>query len=72
MYIQINYMNKTLLNHFTVIHPLQHETAEQTGMKQESIPDLVRELKSVLKQAEKELLSPRKEAVDELLKKALN
>lgn len=65
-------MNKTLLNYFTVIHPTHHETIAQTGMKQESISELVRELKSALRQAEKELLSPRKEAVDELLKKALH
>lgn len=69
MYNQHNYMAKTLLNHFTVIDPLQHETSVQ---QQESIADLVRELKSALKQAEKELISPRQEAIDALLKKALN
>lgn len=61
-------MAKTLLNYFTVIDPLQHEPSVQ----QESIADLVRELKPALKQAEKELLSPRQEAIDALLKEALN
>lgn len=62
-------MNKTLLNHITVD---QEKATVPIEMKGETIPDLVRELKHALLQAENELLSPRPEAVANLLKKALH
>lgn len=62
-------MNKTLPKNFTVI-PLQNEAVEQISMKNESVVDLVNELKDVLKQAKNELLSPRKQVIDQLLSKA--
>lgn len=65
-------MSKTLLNHFTVIHPLQKQPAERKDMEYDSLQGMVSELKYVLCNTEKELLSPRAEAIEQLLKKALN
>jgi len=65
-------MNKTLLNHFTLIDSLQHETPDKVVVQYDSLPMLVRELKHVLVQAEQELLSPRPEAIEQLLKRALH
>lgn len=65
-------MNKTLLNHFTVIQPTQNEAIDRLASTDNSLPGLVRDLKHVLIQAERELLSPRQEAIDQLLSKALN
>lgn len=65
-------MNKTLLNHFTVIQPTQHNVTDKLASKDNSLPGLVKDLKHVLLQAERELLSPRQEAIDQLLSKALN
>ena len=65
-------MNKTLLNHFTLIDSLQHETNDMVDVQYDSLPMLVRELKPVLLQAQQELLSPRPEAVEQLLKRALH
>lgn len=65
-------MNKTLLKHFTVIHPTQHETKGKDMITDESLHELVIDLKQVLLQAEKELLSPRPEALKQLLQRALH
>ena len=65
-------MNKTLLNHFTVIQPSQHEVPDEATTRDNSLPALVRDLRNVLLQAEQDLLSPRAEAVEQLLSKALS
>lgn len=66
-------MNRTLPNNFTVNNLLkQQQDVEEVDMRQETVVDLIYDLKKVLLQAEKELLSPRKEAIDRLLKEALN
>jgi hypothetical protein len=65
-------MNKTLLKHFTVIHPIQHDTGGKDMIRDESLHELVLDLKHVLLQAEKELLSPRSEAIKQLLQRALH
>ncbi len=65
-------MNKTLLNHFTVIQSTQGSSADKMTGQDNSLQGLVRELKQVLLQAEHELLSPRDEAIEQLLSKALN
>jgi|GEM_PF-5458902 len=65
-------MSKTLLNHFTVIQPLQSTATDSIAMQDNSLPALVRDLKQVLLQAEHELLSPREEAIEQLLSKALS
>lgn len=65
-------MHKTLLNHFTVIHPLQSQPTEPIDMQPDSLQGLVSELKYVLCNDKKELLSPRAEAVEQLLKRALH
>lgn len=62
-------MNKTLLNHFTVIQP---ENVMHDEMHNESLHELVCDMKHLLLQAEKDLLSPRPDAVKQLLQKALN
>lgn len=63
-------MNKTLLNHFTLIDAQHHEPPTDADMNCDSLTDLVSELRQVLKKAEKELLSPRQQAIDNVLKAA--
>lgn len=63
-------MNKTLLNHFTLIDAQHHELPTDADMNCDSLTDLVSELRQVLKKAEKELLSPRQQAIDNILKAA--
>jgi hypothetical protein len=65
-------MNKTLLKHFTIIHPTQHDTKGKDMITDESLHELVLDLKHVLLRAEKELLSPRPEAIKQLLQRALH
>lgn len=64
-------MNKTLLNHFTVISPDHQATATQKDILGASLHELVSDMQEVLVQAEQELLSPRPEAIKQLLQKAL-
>lgn len=63
-------MSKTLLNHSTVTETLLHEAGE-TGFEADTLHSLVCELKPLLQLAERELLSPRPEAVLQLLSRAL-
>lgn len=64
-------MNKTLLNHFTVISPDHQAAATQKDILGASLHELVSDMQEVLVHAEQELLSPRPEAIKQLLQKAL-
>lgn len=64
-------MNKTLLNHFTVISPEYQAAATQKDILGSSLHELVSDMQEVLVQAEQEVLSPRPEAIKQLLQKAL-
>lgn len=64
-------MSKTLLKQ-SIIPTLQKGAMRQEELQDECLHKLVREMKHVLMQAEQDLLSPRPDAVKQLLHRALN
>ena len=65
-------MGKTLLQSFTGHSEEQENTATVTGDNENKmLAELMREMKGNLQDAAKDLLQPRQEAVDSLLKKVL-
>ena len=63
-------MNKTLLKHFTFIDTPHPHTVHETDMTTESLAELVTDMQEILSLAKQELLSPRPEAISNLLKEA--
>ena len=66
-------MGKTLLQSFTGNSEGQENTATVTGVNEkEMLAELMREMKGNLQDAAKDLLQPRQEAVESLLRKVLH
>jgi hypothetical protein len=64
-------MRKTVLQNFTEV-TIKNPAATEPVISDSEFSDLVQEMKPFLQEASTELLQPRKEALDFLLKKVLN
>lgn len=66
-------MGKTLLQNFAGNSEANENTATVTGVTENKmLAELMQEMKGHLQDAAKDLVQPRQEAVDELLKKVLH
>lgn len=65
-------MRKTILRNLTESTPKKSAVMPDTEMTDEQFSNLVQEMKPLLQEAATELLQPRKEALDFLLKRVLN
>ncbi len=66
-------MGKTLLQNFTGNSEANENTATVTGVTENKmLAELMQEMKGHLQDAAKDLVQPRQEAVDQLLKKVLH
>lgn len=65
-------MRKTVLQNFTEVTTKKPAAASEPMMTDAAFTALIQEMKPILQEAATDLLQPRKEALDFLLKKVLN
>jgi hypothetical protein len=65
-------MRKTILQNFNEVTTKKPAVMPESGLTNEQYNDLLQEMRPFLQEAASELLQPRKEALDFLLKKVLN